>query len=151
MRSCSAVMSAHERVALLARELGVAGERVELGAQRGQRRAQLVAGVGGEAPRRLERALGGGARGAEAREHLVERARELAHLVGRALLVGQRGREVLGAADARGAAAQPRERAHRERGQPPRRERGQREREQRRAAARAGGCGRRAPRPARAS
>ena len=48
----------HERVALLARELGVAGERVELGAQRGQRRAQLVAGVGGEAPGGLQRALG---------------------------------------------------------------------------------------------
>ena len=51
----------HERLALVERQLGVAGERVELGAQRGQRRAQLVAGVGGEAPRRLERALGGGA------------------------------------------------------------------------------------------
>ena len=57
----------HERLALLERQLGVAGERVELGAQRGQRRAQLVAGVGGEAPRRLERALGGGALGAEPR------------------------------------------------------------------------------------
>ena len=100
----------HQRLALLGGQPGVAGERVEVGAHRGQRRAQLVAGVGGEAPGRLERALGGGGRGAEAREHLVERAGELAHLL--RAVVGQRRREVLRAADAGGARAQARERAH---------------------------------------
>ena len=142
---------AHQRVALLEREVGVAGERVELGAQRGQRRAQLVAGVGGEAAGRLERALGLRARRAEPREHRVERPGELAHLVGRPAVVGERRREVLGAADAGGAAAQPRERAHRERGQPPGGERGQRERGQAEQQHEPADAARRAPRPARAS
>ena len=60
----------------------------------GQRRAQLVAGVGGEAAGRLERALGGGGRRAEALEHRVQRAGERADLL-RPLVVGQRRREVL--------------------------------------------------------
>ena len=65
----------------------------------------------------------------QAREHLVQRARERAHLL-RAGVVGERGREVLGVADARGARAQPVERADRERGEAPGGQRGQRERGQ---------------------
>ena len=130
MRSCSAVMSRTSASRSVARQLGVAGQRVELGAQGGQRRAQLVAGVGGEAARRLQRARGLGGGRVEPAEHRVQRAGELAHLVGRGLVVVERGREVLGAVDARRAAAQARERPYRERGQEPGGERGQHERRQ---------------------
>src|SRR4051794_14203508 len=47
-----------QRGALLRRQAGVALERVEVGPQAGQRRAQLVARVGGEAAGGLQRALG---------------------------------------------------------------------------------------------
>ena len=105
MRSCSAVMSRDERVALLERQLGVAGERVELGAQRGQRRAQLVAGVGGEAPGRLERALGRRRSTRPSRASIsLSAPASWRTSSGAPLLVGQRRREVLGAADAGGAA-----------------------------------------------
>ncbi len=116
----------HQRVALLRRDPGVAGQRVEVRAHRGQRGAQLVAGVGGEAAGRLERALGGLGRRAEAGEHRVERARELMDLL--RALVGQRRREVLRSRDPRGARAQPRERPQRDRGGAPGRQRRQRER-----------------------
>ena len=110
------------------RDLGVAGERVEVGAQRGQRRAQLVAGVGGEAAGGLER-RSVAALDAPRRSSISLARRTAAHLL-RAGVVGQRRREVLGAADPRGARAQPRERAERERREAPGRERGQRQRGQ---------------------
>ena len=102
IRSCSAAMSRDERGALGGGEVGVAGERVEVRAQAGERRAQLVAGVGGEAARRVQGALRRRRRGPQAREHLVERAGERADL-DRPLVVGQRRAEVRGAAHARGA------------------------------------------------
>jgi hypothetical protein len=80
---------ADERAALRDGEVLVARERVERRAQAGQRRAQLVAGVGGEAPRGQQRLLERVGRRAQPREHRVEVARERADLVG-ALVLGQR-------------------------------------------------------------
>jgi len=110
MRSCSASVSRTSA--------GVAIERVERRAQPRERRAQLVAGVGGEAPGRLQRPRGRLGGGVQAGEHLVEGARERADLVG-PLVLGERRGEVLGAADARRAVAQARERAHGDAGQQP--------------------------------
>ena len=100
---------AHQRPALPEGQVGVAVEGVEVGAHAGERGAQLVTGVGGEAAGRVQRALQRLGRRAQAREHLVERAGERAHLVG-PLVVGQRRGEVVGVADPRGAGAQARER-----------------------------------------
>ena len=121
MRSCSALLSRSSASALGLGQAGVALERVEVRPQAGQRRAQLVAGVGGEAARR-------GHRGLQPREHPVERAGERADLVG--ALVGQRRGEVLRARHARGAGLQARERAHGERAEEPGGEAGEDEREQ---------------------
>ena len=68
------------------RAVAVAHRRLELGLDDGERRAQLVARVGQEAPLALERGL-------EARQHLVQRLAEAADLVVR---LGQR--KALGAA-----------------------------------------------------
>ncbi len=76
------------------------GEQVEVGPQRGQRRAQLVAGVGDELALAC---LRGGERG----QHRVERDREPGHLVG--ALDGD-GLESLGAGDVLDGRGQP---AHR--------------------------------------
>ena len=72
----------------VALELGRATARVrpvpqrgEVGADARQRRAQLVAGVGGEAAGGLERALGRGRRGLQPREHRVQRVGERVDLV----------------------------------------------------------------------
>ena len=73
---------AQQRGALGGREIRVARERVEVRAQGGERRAQLVAGVGGEAAGRLERARHRRRGGLQPGEHRVERAGERADLVG---------------------------------------------------------------------
>ena len=97
----------------------MAAQRRESRLHRRQRRAELVAGVGREAPRRLQRALAVRARAAEPGEHRVEARGERASL-GRAVLGRHATAEVLVAGDARRHAAQPRERAqHEPRRQPP--------------------------------
>ena len=58
--------------AALGREVEVALERRQRRLHAGQRRAQLVPGVGGEAPRRGQGARAVGGRAPEAREHRVE-------------------------------------------------------------------------------
>ena len=121
MRSCSALLSRSSARRSASDRPGLRCERVEVRPQAGQRRAQLVAGVGGEAARR-------GHRGLQPREHPVERAGERADLVG--ALVGQRRSEVLRARHARGARLQARERAHGERAEEPGGEAGEDEREQ---------------------
>ena len=73
-------------------------EQLEVGEDRGQRRAQLVRGVGDELALAVQRALGLVARGLEAVEHGLQRAGELGDLVvGRGL--GQRLDGVAGALD----------------------------------------------------
>ena len=66
-------------VGLLAVEL--LGQQLEVGEQAGQRRAQLVRGVGDELALALERGLGLAARGVERPEHPVQRAGQLGDLV----------------------------------------------------------------------
>ena len=67
------------RLRLLAVEL--LGQQLEVREHAGQRRAQLVRGVGDELPLAVEHRLGLAARGVERAEHPLERARELGHLV----------------------------------------------------------------------
>ena len=98
--------------ALRDRHLGVAAERRQVGLHARQRRAQLVPGVGGEAPRRRQRALAVGRRAPEPREHLVEARRQRAQL-GRPVVAGHAAVEVLGAGDAGGRPAQAAQRAQR--------------------------------------
>ena len=76
-------------------------EQVEVGAQRGERRAQLVAGVGDELTLAVPR-------GGERREHLVERRGQAGQLV--AALHRQRA-QVLGAGDVLGGVGEPSYRA----------------------------------------
>ena len=66
--------------AALGREVEVALERGQRGLHAGQRRAQLVPRVGGEAPRRGQGARAIGGRAPEAREHGVEARRQRAQL-----------------------------------------------------------------------
>ena len=129
MRSCSAAISSTICVRCAAGRSGLRPSASRLGAQPGERRAQLVAGVGREASGRGERALGGLRRRPQAREHRVERVRERAHLVG-AVVLGQALVEVACAAHARGARAQALERAHGDRREGPGHETAEREREQ---------------------
>ena len=102
----------------------VTGKELDVAREGGERRAQLVAGVGEEAPlappRRLERL-----------EHAVERVRELRHLVlGRR--VGQAPRRVAGLLDLRRGGGEAGERAEAAPGQERGAERAERRREQRR-------------------
>ena len=71
---------ARELAALVGGHVGVAGDRRQRRLHARQRRAQLVAGVGGEAARRVERAVAVVGRAAEAREHRVEAPGERAQL-----------------------------------------------------------------------
>ncbi len=95
----------------------------EVRAQARQRRAQLVAGVGGEAPRARERRLAAGGGLLQAREHRVEVLGELVDL-DRAVARGHADAEVGGLGDLAGRPArgrcsgrerEPRERARHER------------------------------------
>ena len=94
----------------LGRLVGVARERGEARLDAGERGAQLVAGVGGEAAGGRHRTLAVGGRAAEPREHRVERRGQLARLrrpaVGRDAAV-----EVLLARDPRRRLAQTPQRA----------------------------------------
>ena len=123
--------------ALRDRHLGMAAERRQVGLHARQRRAQLVPGVGGEAPRRRQRALAIGRRAPEPREHLVEARRQRAQL-GRPVVAGHAAVEVLGARDAGGRAAQAAQRAQRHVGREPG---AQRRDEQRRGAERPAAAG----------
>ena len=90
----------HER-----RRRTVAGQVRDVAAECGQRRAQLVRGIGEKAPFRLPRAL-------EAVEHRVERGCETAHLVG-AVRIWQSPARVARAPDLAGGAIETRERLQR--------------------------------------
>ena len=102
-------------------ELGrraVAREVRDVAAQRGQRRAQLVRGVGEEAALGVARPL-------EAGEHRVQRRREPPDLVGRRGL-GQPAARVARALDLRGRVGEPSERPQRSAHQHGERDRGER-------------------------
>ena len=101
----------------LGREVEMALQGGERGLDAGQRGAQLVAGVGGEAPRGRQRALAVGRRAPEAGEHRVEARRERAQLgraAGRHAAV-----EILVLGHAGGHGAQPSQRAQHEVGRQP--------------------------------
>ena len=97
----------------LASAAAAAGPSAErLAREAGQRSAQLMAGVGGEPPCRLERGLALRRRRAQPLEHGVEVARQVADLDG--TLVGRNPDvEVGGLGDAAGRVAQPSQRRHR--------------------------------------
>ena len=89
-------------------------EQVEVGAQRGERRAQLVAGVGDQLP------LAVPGRG-ERREHLVERGGQAGDLV---VALDRQRAQVLGAGDVLDRGGEPADRAQAVAGHPPAREAG---------------------------
>ena len=120
-RRCSDRRVEHELGALLGGDVRVAAQRRQRRLDARQRRAQLVARVGGEAARRRERALAIGRRAPEPREHVVEARGERAQL-GRPVVAGHAPVEVLGAGDPGGRAAQAPQRAQQQRRREPRAE-----------------------------
>ena len=113
---------ARELAALVGGHVGMAGDRRQRRLHARQRRAQLVAGVGGEPARRVERAVAVLGRAAEAREHRVEAPGERAQL-GRAAH-RDRALEVALALDARRRGAQPPQRPQHDVGREPHARRG---------------------------
>ena len=83
------------------------GQQLEVGEHARQRRAQLVRGVGDEAPLAREHRLGLATRGVELAEHPLQRARELGDLVV-GLRLGHAARGVARARDLRGGGASAR-------------------------------------------
>ena len=102
------------------------GQQLEVGEDRGQRRAQLVRGVGHELALALQGALGLLARGLQPVEHRLQRVRELCDLVVGPRL-GQRLRRVARALDVVGGGRQPGDGRHR----PPAEQHSAEQREQR--------------------
>ena len=98
------------RLGLLALEL--LGQQLEVREHAGQRRAQLVRGVGDELALAVEHRLGVAARRVERPEHPLERAGQLGDLVV-GLGVGQAPARVAGALDLAGRVGQLGDRAHR--------------------------------------
>ena len=121
-------------------------QQLEVGEDAGQRRAQLVRGVGDELALGLDHLLGLAAGGVELAQHLIERLGELADLV-LGLGLRQPQRRVAGGRDLASRRGQRGDRAHRPAGDRDPGERGQQraaERRRPRAAARAGRSRRRA-------
>ena len=120
-RRCWASASSSIAVAARRVHVGMAPQRRQRRLHAGQRRAQLVAGVGGEAPRRGQRALAVGRAAAQPREHRVERARHRAQLR-RPAVVGHAAVEVLVVGDRRGHRPQPPQRPQHDRRDQPHRD-----------------------------
>ena len=100
------------RLGLLAVEL--LGQQLEVGQHAGQRRAQLVRGVGDELALAVEHRQGVAARGVERREHSLQRPGQLGDLV-LGLGMGDAAARVPGALDLPGGVGQLDDRAHRPR------------------------------------
>ena len=79
-RRCSSSASSSIVVALLGRDVGMPVQRRQRGLDGRQRSAQLVAGVEGEAPRRLQRSLAQRRGGAQPLQHRVEGRSHPSHL-----------------------------------------------------------------------
>ncbi len=119
----------HELGALRDRDVRMAAQRRQRRLDARQRRAQLVAGVGREAPRRGERALAVGRRPPEPREHVVEARRQRAQL-GRPVVAGHALVEILGARDPRRRRAQAPQRREQQGRREPRADAAEQQRDQ---------------------
>ena len=101
-----------ERRRLAALAVEDVGQQLEVGEDRGQRRAQLVRGVGHELPLALQGALGLLLRGLQRVEHRLQRPCQLGHLVVGGRLGDRLGR-VARALDVARGGRHPRDREHR--------------------------------------